>query len=58
VTGRLVDGENLEEITSAMSDYASSPEERKAVGSRGRLRALQQFRWDIVASQFLERVKI
>jgi len=53
LTGLLVDGENLEELTSAMRTYAQSPDERKAAGARGRLRVVQEFRWDIVASRFL-----
>lgn len=55
-TGRLVDGENLEELTSAMRSYARSPDERKAAGSRGRLRVVQEFTWDIVGAKFLDRV--
>jgi phosphatidylinositol alpha-1,6-mannosyltransferase len=56
VTGRLVDGENLEELTSAMRSYARSPDERKAAGSRGRLRVVQEFTWEIVGAKFLDRV--
>jgi phosphatidylinositol alpha-1,6-mannosyltransferase len=52
VTGRLVDGTNLEAITHAMRAYAESAEERKIAGARGRIRAVQQFTWDLVATRF------
>jgi len=58
VTGRLVDGENLEELMSAMQAYARSPDLRKTAGTRGRLRAVQQFTWDIVARRFLDRIAL
>ena len=52
VTGRLVDGANLEAITHAMGAYAESAEERRIAGARGRIRTVQQFTWDIVAARF------
>jgi phosphatidylinositol alpha-1,6-mannosyltransferase len=56
VTGTLVDGADIEDVTRAMRAYASSRVERDAAGARGRRRVVQQFTWDIVSSRFLTQI--
>ena len=56
VTGTLVDGADIEDLTRAMRAYAVSGVERDAAGARGRRRVVQQFTWDIVGSRFLTQI--
>ena len=56
VTGTLVDGADIEDLTRAMRAYAVSRVERDAAGARGRRRVVQQFTWDIVGSRFLTQI--
>lgn len=51
VTGRLVDPENIFEITAALSDLIDKPELRRSLGERGLQRARAEFAWSTRAPQ-------
>jgi phosphatidylinositol alpha-1,6-mannosyltransferase len=57
VTGRLVEGSDIEELVGAMRHFAESPSERRAVGSRGRARAVAEFTWDRAVTRLLHAVR-
>jgi phosphatidylinositol alpha-1,6-mannosyltransferase len=58
VTGRLVDGHDVAELTAAMRHFAESPVERRTVGDRGRARAVAQFSWDCAVARVLQPLTI
>lgn len=54
ITGRLVDGQDVAQLTAAMRHFAGSSTERRRVGSRGRTRAVAEFTWECAATRVLQ----
>lgn len=51
VTGHVVDGTSLDEVTARIVELLSSPEEARAMGAAGRAWVEAEWRWDVLAAR-------
>jgi phosphatidylinositol alpha-1,6-mannosyltransferase len=54
ITGLLVDGQDVDQLTAAMRHFAESSAERSKVGSQGRARAVAEFTWECAVTRVLQ----
>jgi starch synthase len=50
--GKVVDPENVEGFSSALSELLANPERRRQLGQAGYQRAIQTFDWRVVAQNW------
>ncbi len=57
LNGLLIDPENIDEISQAITDLANNPEKRLQLGAVGYLRAKNEFNWQKQAQLFFNYIK-